>query len=788
MGNISISHEPDPITMLSPLSQYDKHQSKKSNTKDFSNNFKSNQSSTEFTKLHPEELFPQLDDKEEDSSQLSFGLSPISNWGDNLISQTLGKMDSRDTAVELDLDYVDGFKTLTSKQFEQKHSSSLPTNLRSTNLSSKPNTIPEKNILKDDTVDSPIRLDDGHEEVTDYNQAELVNNPETSSPISSQHQNSTDSGNVVSSLEGLEKTNMSDSAYSTSTPIFCEEPENIKPKDKPTSSGNSSQGPSDLALPRNAYPVPLKLRTPSSLSSLRSQSHTDRSSLASKSQFQNRSNKSQTDLHEPSEHNPPGSPDSSDDIILARRNTYSAPSAHLRRKITGSKRTKRILARVTPRSGNHANLTNSNPAKYGTNVGEGHDNYALMYNMLTGIRVSVSRCTAKPKRPLAREDFQAANKLAFDVTGNELTPSSKYDFKFKDYAPSVFRSLRDLFGIDPAEYLLSLTLKYILSELSTPGKSGSFFYYSQDFRFIIKTVHHNEHKFFRKILPGYYNHVQANPNTLISRIYGLHRVKMHHTTKIHFVVMANLFPPTKDIHSQFDLKGSTFGRYFDLSAAADAKVPPVLKDLNWIQQNRKLHLGPIKRNLLFQQLKNDVDFLALHNIMDYSLLLGIHSSQRGNRDKLRQATLSMFDASSFQNKANAAVTIDHQEEPSNIPSSSNPVKHRLPMTVAEERLQCVFYRDGGGFMATTETDDPGDELYCMGIIDIMTPYSFGKRIEHVFKSIGKDPSTISAVDPKSYAHRFLAFMTRSLSHHEDLDPQLAEYSASHPTKYRLKQE
>ncbi len=68
--------------------------------------------------------------------------------------------------------------------------------------------------------------------------------------------------------------------------------------------------------------------------------------------------------------------------------------------------------------------------------------------------------------------------------GNELTPSAKYDFKFKDYAPWVFRELReDCFQLDPADYLLSLTAQYILSELGSPGKSGSFFYFSRDYRF-----------------------------------------------------------------------------------------------------------------------------------------------------------------------------------------------------------------------------------------------------------------------------------------------------------------
>lgn len=30
----------------------------------------------------------------------------------------------------------------------------------------------------------------------------------------------------------------------------------------------------------------------------------------------------------------------------------------------------------------------------------------------------------------------------------------------------------------------------------------------------------------RKVLKDYYNHVKAYPNTLISRFYGLHRIKL----------------------------------------------------------------------------------------------------------------------------------------------------------------------------------------------------------------------------------------------------------------------
>lgn len=39
-------------------------------------------------------------------------------------------------------------------------------------------------------------------------------------------------------------------------------------------------------------------------------------------------------------------------------------------------------------------------------------------------------------------------------TGNELTPGVKYDFKFKDYAPWVFRHLRERFRVDAADYMV----------------------------------------------------------------------------------------------------------------------------------------------------------------------------------------------------------------------------------------------------------------------------------------------------------------------------------------------
>ncbi|OAA66057.1 phosphatidylinositol-4-phosphate 5-kinase its3 [Cordyceps fumosorosea ARSEF 2679] len=411
----------------------------------------------------------------------------------------------------------------------------------------------------------------------------------------------------------------------------------------------------------------------------------------------------------------------------------------------------------------------------GTKVDESHANWVTAYNMLTGIRVSVSRTNAKLDRELTDADFEAKQKSTFDITGNELVPSAKYDFKFKDYAPWVFRRLRALFRLDPADYLMSLTGKYILSELGSPGKSGSFFYFSRDYKYIIKTIHHSEHKFLRKILKDYYTHVQQNPNTLLSQFYGLHRVKMPYGKKIHFVVMNNLFPPHRDIHTTFDLKGSTVGRNYK---EEDLEQNPraTLKDLNWLRRKRHLELGIQKKRMFLEQLRADVVLLKRLQIMDYSLLVGIHDVSRGNEENLRDKTLQVFNPGREKSmdeeppmglhrtpskletarKARELRQMIRQERP--IPMGQAIDKMPDELGESHSRPGFVFNQDDGGFQATHENNDPADEIYYLGVIDCLTHYGIIKKIEHFWKGLSSDRTQISALPPDQYGDRFYNFV------------------------------
>lgn len=72
-----------------------------------------------------------------------------------------------------------------------------------------------------------------------------------------------------------------------------------------------------------------------------------------------------------------------------------------------------------------------------------------------------------------------------------------FSFGFKKTDENVVfscRTLRKLFNVDAADYMLSICGNDALRELSSPGKSGSFFYLTNDDRYMIKTMKKAETK------------------------------------------------------------------------------------------------------------------------------------------------------------------------------------------------------------------------------------------------------------------------------------------------------
>lgn len=78
---------------------------------------------------------------------------------------------------------------------------------------------------------------------------------------------------------------------------------------------------------------------------------------------------------------------------------------------------------------------------------------------------------------------------------------------------------------------------------------------------MLKTISAAEFHNLREILKEYYDHLALYPHTLITRFFGLHKIKYSKANggkaRIYFVIMANVFKTSRDINVRFDLKGST---------------------------------------------------------------------------------------------------------------------------------------------------------------------------------------------------------------------------------------
>ena len=448
--------------------------------------------------------------------------------------------------------------------------------------------------------------------------------------------------------------------------------------------------------------------------------------------------------------------------ILRRkyRGITSDLQAQKKRKYQNSKRERR--------------LSNGKKERAKDIIHKGHRQFALTWGMMMGVQMSVGRQLEISEKlyddmdmranSLKVSDFMTVDKYNIPIEIKGI--SSR--FKFKDYASLVFRNLRNIWNVDKYEYMNSIcNPNSNFLEFMSNSKSGMYFFLSHDKKYMIKTLKGYECKFLRRILPHYHDHMITNPNSFINQYYGLHRVKMPHLNrKIHFVVMNNIFHTPKDIHTLYDLKGATYsGRYVKRSKfSTQSKGSKVCgKDLNFqgftdddqpgnekktgqpkSQYRQWLRIGKSERKLAFSnQIASDSVFLAKMKIMDYSLLIGVHG-----RDPLQVPGYIPCDTNDYNNeetKVHKKLYINNEKE-AKIPTS-------------------LFKRDDGGFCGMNSDGTLNNEIYYIGIIDILQQYNFLKFTENKYKSYTSregSSSKISAMPPQKYAKRFIDFILNSV--------------------------
>ncbi|CAG8501415.1 14331_t:CDS:10 [Gigaspora rosea] len=200
------------------------------------------------------------------------------------------------------------------------------------------------------------------------------------------------------------------------------------------------------------------------------------------------------------------------------------------------------------------------------------------------------------------------------------------NFVCKIYCADQFDSLRRKCGCE-STYIQSLSR--CIKWDSSGGKSGSAFLKTRDDRLVMKQISRNEVDAFLKFAPKYFEYMSKaliDLPTVLTKIFGFYRIgyKNEQTGKninINFIVMENLFYERK-VSKIFDLKGSMRNRHVQ----STGKENEVLLDenlLELIMTENPLYLREHSKKLLYESLHNDTLFLAKHNVMDYSLLVGI---------------------------------------------------------------------------------------------------------------------------------------------------------------------
>ncbi|KAG5491736.1 hypothetical protein JIQ42_01644 [Leishmania sp. Namibia] len=325
------------------------------------------------------------------------------------------------------------------------------------------------------------------------------------------------------------------------------------------------------------------------------------------------------------------------------------------------------------------------------------------------------------------------------------------NFTFTDFSPMCYRHIREFFKVDAKAYCDVLRNSRWHS-IPTPGKSAAqLFFCGRDW--VIKTMTDQESNFLRMVLHRYYYHVRDNPFTLLPHFLGHHRLRIGSKTH-NFIIMQNVFATTNTIHEKFDLKGSTIGRF--ASDEEKRRTTFTQKDLDI---NSPMHLGAERRLLLIEQIKKDCEFLKRSMIMDYSFLLGIHVLS-ATSDTLSSAnpggSLGMLTRSVTDGTLRMNTTIGHTTS-GDRPDSSGADLSEHSRRGSRLDGRC-FTADQGG-MLSTKVPGLRQEIYYIGIIDILQEYNARKVLENVVFGSMYDRKRISCVNPNDYATRFIAFMS-----------------------------
>ena len=330
--------------------------------------------------------------------------------------------------------------------------------------------------------------------------------------------------------------------------------------------------------------------------------------------------------------------------------------------------------------------------------------------------------------------FSNPKQLASSAATSTMLSLSSYRYDQVEvifHSPVLFSQIRQFLQFDFDLFVRSVDL-CAWRESSSPGKSDAVMYYFG--HFVLKSVKETEYRFLKdKFLGEYAKYTETNPFTLLTRFYCLFSFSwLKRGVKRRFVLMRNVFFTKQYINTIFDLKGSTIGRDGKTEDESSRKRTAfgalLLKDNDLPPQ--LIICGPLRRAVLLAQVRSDTSLLNSLSVVDYSCLIGMRSR--------------------IFTKDHPGVTHHGQVDADLTGNSTDAV--------------CLFSHDGGllSLLIYAENDahTVREDVYYIGIIDILQTYTPQKRIENFAKGLLMDKHLISVVPPDEFSERLCKLIER----------------------------
>lgn len=332
-----------------------------------------------------------------------------------------------------------------------------------------------------------------------------------------------------------------------------------------------------------------------------------------------------------------------------------------------------------------------------------------------------------------------------------------------EYAPSVFSCIRRIEDVGERVFAEEwcLPAERLRMELGE-GRSQALFLKSRHMSFMSKTVAKHEVDVLLKILRPYTEHIARNPSSLLMRFYMMLRVQVG--DEVGFVLCFNdVFEGATSLNERWDIKGRVpkpgkFEYFPHLVRRAYEPDPYLIdtprdragggegeerdssvvvveaEDKNTVKTckdkdlTRLFWLPAATRARLVHQLEEDYALLGRVGLMDYSLLIGVtynegKVSRSGKPYVIRNMKMTQ-EAGGVERR----------------PTMSESLKHK---SLSE-------YVDGVHSLYD-------QEIYYIGIIDMLTTYTWKKRTANFCKSILWTDDTLSTIPPKAYEKRITKF-------------------------------